>query len=174
MKLYKYINLLNISNKSLLYTHLVNETSYNLEEIEFALYDLFNYEISREVYDIREKRIKQEQFHKEIQERDKQCIVTKRFNKVCQSCHIIPFSICSNEQKYDIDNGLLLSADIHILFDKYLFSINPITSLIVMSDELQQNNDYKQYNNQKIKLTDKQKEYLNHHWALFNEYHPNI
>ena len=166
MDLYKYINLQKLDADAL-YKHLINDTKYNVEEIEFALYDLFEYEPSTKLYELRERRLKQEQFHKQIIERDKKCIISNRLSKVCQACHIIPYSICTEEQKYDPDNGLLLSADIHLLFDNYLLSINPISKQVILSDELLNNDDYNQYHLKEIILTTKQKKYLKHHWDIF-------
>ena len=54
MDLYKYINLQKLDANTL-YNHLINDTIYNLEEIEFALYDLFEYEPKTELYEIREE-----------------------------------------------------------------------------------------------------------------------
>jgi hypothetical protein len=166
MDIYTYINLQKLDVNTL-YKHLINDTKYMVEEIDFALYDLFEYEPPTKLYELKEKRLKQEEFHKQIIKRDKKCIITNRFSKVCQACHIIPFSICSEEQKYDPDNGLLLSADIHILFDNYLLSINPNTLQVILSDELLNNDDYNQYHLQEIILTTKQKNYLKHHWNIF-------
>ena len=168
MDLYKYINLQKLDANTL-YNHLINDTKYNLEEIEFELYDLFEYEPKTELYEMREKRLKQEQFHKQILERDKQCIITNRINKVCQACHIIPFSICTEEQKYDSNNGLLLSADIHLLFDDYLLSINPKTLCVVLCNELLNDIHYNIYHNKKISLNENQLIYLKHHWLIFTE-----
>ena len=168
MDLYKYIKLQK-SDVNTLYNHLMNDTKYNLEEIEFTLYDLFEYEPKIELYEIREKRLKQEQFHKQILERDKQCIISTKFSKVCQACHIIPFSICTEEQKYDSNNGLLLSADIHLLFDDYLLSINPIRSCVVLCNELLNDIHYNIYHNKKIILNNIQLNYLKHHWLIFTE-----
>ena len=88
---------------------------------------------------------------------------------MCQACHIIPFSICTEEQKYDSNNGLLLSVDIHLLFDDYLLSINPIRSCVVLCDELLNDIHYNIYHNKKISLNENQLIYLKHHWLIFTE-----
>ena len=51
------------------------------------------------------------------------CVVTEANQvEVLQAAHILPYKgIHSN----DIDNGLLLRADVHLLFDNYLLSIHP-------------------------------------------------
>jgi hypothetical protein len=170
MNLYKYINLQKMDTDSL-YKHLINDTTYTLEEIEFVLYDLYNYDPSSKLYELKEKRKKQDEFHKQLIIRDKQCIITNKTSLVCQACHIIPYALCNENEKYDINNGLLLSADTHILFDKYMISINPITSTIYLINELLDDDMYNKYHNKKITLNDKQKKYLLHHWNIFNNNH---
>jgi len=43
MDIYTYINLQKLDVNTL-YKHLINDTKYMVEEIDFALYDLFEYE----------------------------------------------------------------------------------------------------------------------------------
>ena len=167
MNLYKYINLQKM-NIDLLYQHLINDTSNTLEEIEFVLYDLYNYDPPCQLYELREKRRKQDEFHKQLITRDKNCVISNKTSLVCQACHIIPYALCNENEKYDINNGLLLSADIHILFDKYMISINPITSTIYLINELLNDEMYNKYHNKKITLNDKQKKCLSYHWNMFN------
>ena len=104
--------------------------------------DLFNVDIHfmlNNLYDIKiietkKKRMEQSEFRKNI---------IKKFNHKCivtgQSCldeleaaHIIPVS---ENENYDLDNGLLLSANIHKTFDKYLWSINPDTLMIEIKSD---------------------------------------
>lgn len=61
------------------------------------------------------------------------CAVTKcSVVKVLEAAHIAPYN---GEQTNDPRNGLLLRADIHLLFDLDLIGINPKTMKIVLSDK---------------------------------------
>lgn len=62
---------------------------------------------------------------------------------VLQAAHIIPFSE-SVALRNDIRNGLLLRADIHVLFDKLLLSIHPKTGTVEVAPELL-GSSYKQF-----------------------------
>lgn len=59
-----------------------------------------------------------------------------RIEPILQAAHILPFSEYI-EFRNDPTNGLLLRADVHILFDKSLLSINPETYKVVLSPKLQ-------------------------------------
>ena len=64
------------------------------------------------------------------------------------AAHIIPIK---ENENYDIDNGLLLTENLHKTFDKYRWSINPDTLLI----EINKNIDVgsiKKYQNYKVPL----------------------
>lgn len=50
-----------------------------------------------------------------------------------EAAHITPFS---EEQSYDIRNGILLRADIHTLFDLYLISVDPQSGKVLLADTL--------------------------------------
>ena len=97
-------------------------------------------------------RDKQSSFRNNLLKRyNKRCALTGQLEKVCEACHILPYSECHDVlKKYDVNNGILLRRDLHSLYDKNLFlidqndckiKINPITSL----DDIQNYNlnDYK-------------------------------
>ena len=106
-----------------------------------------------------EERIKRNdaKFKEQIKNKyNNQCIITKKPLKYCQIAHIYPFSLSSESEKYDVNNGLLLCSDIHIGFDSEDndFFINPEN----LSLEISQNiiNDptmeaYHKYNNLDLK-----------------------
>jgi predicted restriction endonuclease len=93
--------------------------------------------------ELKEKR-KDSSFRKNVLERfNRKCIITKNQEEECEIAHILPFCECNELQKYDVNNGLLLSANIHKLFDKYIFSINPFTfSIEVKKDKIYTISDY--------------------------------
>ena len=47
--------------------------------------------------------------------------------------HIIPFSQSKDDEKYNINNGIVLRDDIHTLFDKREIKINPYTLCVEIS-----------------------------------------
>jgi putative restriction endonuclease len=69
-----------------------------------------------------EHREGQDTFRKELIKKYNRCIISHSIDIECEACHIIPYAICKN---FDVDNGLLLSSDLHKTFDKYCWSINP-------------------------------------------------
>lgn len=97
-------------------------------------------------------RDKQSSFRNKLLKRyNNRCVLTGKLEKVCQACHILPFSECQDVfKKYDVYNGIILKADIHLLYDNNYFyidendckiKINPKTS---SEDILNYNlNDYK-------------------------------
>jgi hypothetical protein len=59
-----------------------------------------------------------------------------RIEPILQAAHILPFSDYV-EFRNDITNGLLLRADVHILFDRSLLAINPENYKVVLSTKLE-------------------------------------
>lgn len=77
--------------------------------------------------------------------------VTNKPIHICQVAHIYPHKDCESIEKYDISNGLLLSAELHLLFDNFKFKIDPDTKFMkflqdILDDDTM--NYYKQYHNQ--------------------------
>jgi hypothetical protein len=85
---------------------------------------------------------------------DGKCVVSSK-KRPLEAAHIIPF--CENN-KFDISNGLLMSCDIHKLFDSFDISINPNTMRIELSQNLLDDNDYNIYRDKKIIIPDKYKD----------------
>ena len=69
-------------------------------------------------------RPQQKKFRENIVDRDEKCIISNSIDTECQACHIVSVE---DGGSYDVNNGLLLNACLHITFDKYLWSINPET-----------------------------------------------
>lgn len=65
-----------------------------------------------------------------------------------EAAHIYPYQ---GDETDRIDNGLLLRADIHTLFDLYQITIHPETKKVCLSPELQ-NSSYKDLNSKAINL----------------------
>ncbi len=166
-------------------TYLKNKTEINKNKL-LNKYKEFNYEDDEEMFidlefllstkykniklvEVRQNRDGQTKFREKIIDRDKECVITNSGCEMCEAAHIIPHCESEVYDKYNIDNGILLNAAIHKLFDKYLWSINPKTSQVEISNKILNNSKYNinNYINKKIKLNKNQLENLKHHYKLF-------
>ncbi|AYV82942.1 MAG: HNH endonuclease [Hyperionvirus sp.] len=147
---------------------------YDVEDVTFIMYDLYKYEHdSKQLMDVRDQQM---EFRERLIERFKRCIVTNSGIKVCEACHIKPYNECSEDEKYDIDNGLILRNDLHKLFDEYLLSIDPLCKRLVLSKSLLRDDDYETYHKYHGKqfdiLNDKNMIYLGRHHEIFVRCNP--
>lgn len=92
------------------------------------------------------------------------CAIKCGINEVLQAAHIIPFSQTVTFRN-DPRNGLILRADLHALFDKFLLSIHPRTREVVLSPNLQ-NTTYRQFEGRKIEYF-AAKEFIIEHYQFF-------
>lgn len=170
-KLEQYLD--NYENKEL--------TNYIYDMYEFFSYkdkNLYLYHLNfllENIYSIKiienkRKRLNQNEFRKEI---------IKKFNNTCiitgitcidelTAAHIIPIT---EDENYDIDNGLLLVENLHKTFDKYFWSINPDSLLIEINHNINVGSIIK-YNNLKINLQINDSLYYNlkiHHDIFINK-----
>lgn len=82
-------------------------------------------------------RVGQGAYRKSILHRwEYQCAVTK-FNdpQILIASHIVPWKDANNDERLDVDNGILLSPDYDALFDKHMISFEN-TGKIILSDNL--------------------------------------
>lgn len=73
-----------------------------------------------------------------------------------------------------VRNGLTLRADLHALFDRYLFSIHPDELRVVMAAAMRQDDSYKRLDGQKLLVSKSQEpsqEALRVHWSEFERTH---
>jgi predicted restriction endonuclease len=142
---------------------------YNDEELyryhlDFMLNNLYNIKI----IEPKRRRLNQTEFRKNIIEKYGKCIITGiTCTDELAAAHIVPIS---NEENYDIDNGLLLTESIHKTFDKFKWTINPDTMRI----EINNNFDVgtiKKYegNNIEINISSELKNNLRWHYNMFLE-----
>jgi hypothetical protein len=84
-----------------------------------------------------EERAGQRPFREAIMKRDGgKCTVTGcRVIQALEAAHLIPYA-SDHQHRDNPANGILLRADIHLLFDRYLMAINPETMRIWLSDRL--------------------------------------
>jgi predicted restriction endonuclease len=148
-----------------------NDNSVTLETLLFIAYDLHKYEPTNKIIEKKLKRQYQYKFKKELENRYKQCVISKKSITVCEACHIIPFSKSDSKQMYDINNGILLSADLHKLFDKYKISIDNDGKLVFAKNLLQDiaYKEYRQYNGIVICLNKETMKNMKLHYEKFVE-----
>lgn len=128
------------------------------EEFGFVNHELFKNAIFyimyvKEInfYNEKKERYHQKKFSKKIFERDKKCIVIRKGNSVeFEASHIVPVS---DGGDYTESNGILLTRNLHKLYDEYLWSINPETLCIdTISDDEEITGSIKNYLNNKVNL----------------------
>ena len=132
-------------------------------EIEFNIKDIII--TNNEITEIREKR-NDYQFRKSVINHYKKCIISGLNVKRCEVAHIKPFSQCDINEKYDPNNGLLLDSGLHKLFDRYEFSINPETYMLVTKmddDDL----GLDEYQNKILNIEPNSKRYIEYHYSNF-------
>lgn len=131
--------------------------------ILFLLDNCFNFRLTDE----NKIRLNQKEFRKEIIKKyDGKCIITQNdCLDELEAAHIIPVS---EIESYDVDNGLLLTSNLHKSMDKLLWSINP-DSLIIEINPNKNVGQIKQYSGMKVdlKLTHKLCENLKWHHDRF-------
>lgn len=145
----------------------ISEQNFNKDDLDFIVYAINDENISKQ-YQIHEKRTKQQIFRNQLIDRYGKCIVTGNHEKRCEACHIIPFSECNQFCEYDTDNGILLDAGLHKLFDNYMLSINPQTMHVVISKVyLDSDPNLKKYNEIEVNIDQKSINYIKKHYANY-------
>ena len=104
----------------------LNKLSEGWHESEVDVYLQLKYGVNLSDPQIKSylERVGQDYFRKKLIERYQHCVVSKASIPL-EACHIIPHAIIHD--CFNIDNGLLLTRNIHYYFDNYYFSINPET-----------------------------------------------
>ena len=138
-------------------------TDYDPLDVEIIMREMdFSDKIKMEY---KEKRLNKDFRNKVLNLYDRKCIITGYEEEECEVAHILPFCECSSSQKYDVYNGLVLSANLHKLFDKYIFSINPETFMVEVKEE----HRIKKYEGLKLELNKECLPYLKMHYNKFKE-----
>ena len=109
-------------------------------------------------------------FKEDVKNRYNKCIVSDYHKKQCDVAHIKPFSECKSDyDRYNPNNGLLLSSDIHKQFDMYLFTIHPETFEIIINEDVEDIEDYSiyQYNKKILNINKSSSSYLKYHYEQF-------
>jgi len=137
--------------------------NYDKTIVNFIMYDTYKY-IHKETEN-HEKRKDQHTFRKKLIKRYENCIITDTDEQTCEACHIIPYNKCSESDKYNVDNGLLLRSDLHKLFDSQELKINPETLTLEFSEKILNNSKmykYKKYHLKKVNINKNSIDYLKH------------
>ncbi|MGR2848609.1 HNH endonuclease [Vibrio vulnificus] len=119
--------------------------------------------------EIRETEVKlrkaQQQFRKQTLTYYKACVVTgTKIDSALDAAHIEP----ADGYNDTLGNSLMLRNDVHKLFDQFLWSINPKTKRVILSDEMDQEPYYKQFSGIVLDICADEK-YLKYHYKEFKK-----
>ena len=135
--------------------------------LDFLLTHIYNINLTNE----QQIRIGQEEFRSKLLEKFnyKCCISDNDCKDEIQACHIIPVKYNGG---YSINNGLILSSNLHITFDKYYWSINHNTLQIEINNNIENSGSIKKYISKKINLEMNDELYYNlsNHYYTFVNY----
>lgn len=93
-----------------------------------------------------------------------ECAVTKSdVEEILIASHIVPWSKSSDDERLDVDNGILLSPLYDALFDKHLISFTDEGEMLVSNNIEAQTNYLNIEKALKIKVTYGMKKYLKRH-----------
>ena len=150
--MYSLENILN--NNEIININIFN----NYKDFGYESKNLLNIDLEflvNNVYDVtiidnKNIRLSQEEFRTQLLEKYGKCLITEN---TCvyelEACHIIEVK---DGGDYYIENGLILEANLHNTFDKYLWCINPYTKKI----EIKENHfsSINRYYNKEIDIDD--------------------
>ena len=148
--------------------YILQKKNVPIEMLLFIGYEHFKYRPVNDKIEHRIKRQYQQNFRKQLEKRYKKCIVTGKGSDVYEACHIIPYSESDYRKMYDVNNGLLLSSELHKLFDKFLVSINDdkfVLSKKILNDISYA--EYKKYNGVQLFLNNETLKNLESHYKKF-------
>lgn len=119
--------------------------------------------------EIRNKRKLQKKWKKNLLNKYKKCLVTGNENKdLLEACHIVDLSNAEYQDKFNENNGIILEASFHKLFDRFYWCINPNTLEIELNKNKKDINLIK-YEGKCVDLdiNDKLLEFLNYRYQEF-------
>lgn len=75
-------------------------------------------------------------FREKLIEKFDKCALEGIHPKLCEAAHILPYSECkSKKDKYNVNNGILLSSTMHKAFDRNFFTIDEKTCKVKILEE---------------------------------------
>lgn len=104
-----------------------------------------------------------------------QCAITGcNISRILISSHIKRWSLCSSDERLDVENGILLSPNADALFDSYLISFTD-DGLIMISNKVrkEQLDVLGIQHTHRIQVSDGMKKYLEHHREMFRDLEAN-
>jgi hypothetical protein len=114
-------------------------------DLEFLVENIYN---DVKIIDNKNIRLSQGEFRNELLDKYGKCLIT---DNECpyelEACHLVEVK---DGGDYFIENGIILEANLHNTFDKYLWCINPYTKKI----EIKENHfsSINKYNNKEINI----------------------
>ena len=85
----------------------------------------------------------QAKFRKLLIEKYRECPITKTHESLCDAAHILPYVKCSEYDRFNLNNGILLAKHIHRAFDKKYFTFDHITCKVkILYKNVEKNNIY--------------------------------
>lgn len=85
------------------------------------------------------------------------CPISKTHFKLCEACHILPYSNAKKKEKFNVNNGILLSSTLHKAFDRNYFTIDEKTCKTkIIIDNITKD----EINEQEIKKLIKENKYI--------------
>lgn len=118
---------------------------FAINDYESVINNVVDYDYHLSVSKIRKY---QHLFRKEVLDRDQKCLICcTEHNAVLQACHIKPYSVSNDKEKYDYQNGITLCANHHKLFDQGYFSFDQNWNVVISKslNEIDDNLFFKQY-----------------------------
>ena len=110
-------------------------------------------------------RRRQTQYRRALLEEMPACIITKvTEDRILEACHIKPYNVCNEEEKYDSNNGLVMTPTYHKLFDMGFISFTD-NGTILISPFLSN------MNKQRLGLVDNHQYRIPRGCAAYLEYH---
>ena len=106
-----------------------------------------------------------------IEKWDGKCPVTNSdLKNILIASHIVPWSESNNEERLDVENGILLSPNVDALFDKHFISFQDDGSILISKKLDNFNRDsLKIHEKIKIPISDGMKKYLKRHREKFEQ-----
>ena len=120
---------------------------------------------------------KDAKFREAVKARFKTCIICDAntcIQACCEVAHIWDFALCDSQSAYNPNNGILICANWHILFDKHLMKLEPIETTpgqvrIRLDNELINTALYDKYNGKTIMLLPENIPFLKKRIASYNK-----
>lgn len=142
-----------------------------IETLMFVAHDIFKYYPTSKIIKEKNKRQQHEKFKTQLEKKYGKCIISGDDVEICNACHIIQFAESDNANLFNVNNGLLLSASLQMLFDKYLLSINE-SGIVVLSNKVLSKDTfsgYHKYNGLQLKLNSLTLKNIATHYKKFLE-----